>query len=301
MKWFKRINSKKINESIIKKEAFKKSLLFVIGALISALSFNLFFVPNNFLSGGMGGISIIINNLFNVDINLVILIGNIVFIIMSIIFLGFKDSIFSIIGAISYVIFVYATSDIAASLNFYFDNILLYVLAAGVGIGLGEGLVYKSGFTTGGTSIPAMILQKYTKKPLGKILRFISMIVIIIGGVTLGYTAVMYALLITFISSYMVDKILIGISDSKTFFIQTDKEDEVKDFILTIIKSGVTEFDTRGAYSHKKKKMLMCVVPTEKYSLLKSAIEEIDAHAFIVVSDCYEVYGGTKLKKALDI
>ena len=65
MKWFKRINSKKINENIIKKEAFKKSLLFVIGALISALSFNLFFVPNNFLSGGMGGISIIINNLFN--------------------------------------------------------------------------------------------------------------------------------------------------------------------------------------------------------------------------------------------
>ena len=90
---------------------------------------------------------------------------------------------------------------------------------------------------------------------------------------------------------------LIGISDSKTFFIHTDKEEEVKDFILTIIESGVTEFDSHGAFSHKKNKMLMCVVPTEKYSLLKSAIKEIDPDAFIVVSDCYEVLGGTKRKR----
>ena len=68
-------------------------------------------------------------------------------------------------------------------------------------------------------------------------------------------------------------------------------------FILKIIESGVTEFDTKGAYSHKRRKMLMCVVPTEKYTLLKNAIHEIDSDAFIVVSDCYEVLGGTKRKK----
>ena len=81
------------------------------------------------------------------------------------------------------------------------------------------------------------------------------------------------------------------------FFIHTDKEEEVKDFILKIIESGVTEFDIHGAFSHKKKKMLMCVVPTERYSLLKSAIQEVDPDAFIVVSDCYEVLGGTERKK----
>lgn len=297
MRLFRKINSNLINDRIIKKQAVKKSIFFVIGTLISALSFNMFFVPNNFISGGLGGIAIIVNNLIPCDVNTVILVGNIIFIILSIIMLGFKNSLLSMVGAITYIIFVYSTKGIVQELNFYFEDILLYVLAAGVVGGFGESLVYKSGFTTGGTSIIAMIIQKYTKQPLGQILRIISMIIIISGGITLGYTAIMYALIISFISSYIVDKMLIGISDSKTFFIQTSKEEEVKDFILTIIKSGVTEFDTKGAFSHKKKKMLMCVVPTEKYSLLKSAIAEIDEHAFIVVSDCYEVYGGTKRKK----
>lgn len=297
MRLFKNINSKLVNDKIAKEQSIKKSIFFVLGAFISALSFNLFFVPNNFISGGLGGIAIIINNLIPCEVNTVILLGNIIFIILSIIFLGFRNSILNTVGAITYIIFVYVTKGVMQELNFYFDDILLYVLAAGVVGGFGESLVYKSGFTTGGTSILAMIIQKYTRQPLGKILRVISMIIILLGGITLGYTAIMYALIITFISSYIVDKMLIGISDSKTFFIQTNKEEEVKDFILTIIKSGVTEFDTKGAFSHKKQKMLMCVVPTEKYSLLKSAIAEIDEHAFIVVSDCYEVYGGTKRKK----
>ena len=185
-------------------------------------------------------------------------------------------------------------------INFSFDNILLYVLAAGVVSGFGEALVYKSGFNTGGTSIPAMIIQKYTKLPLGMVLRYISIIIIILGGATFGYTAIMYSLIIMFISTYMVDKMLIGISESKTFFIQTDKEDEVIDFILKIIESGVTELDTKGGYSHRRKKMLMCVVPNDKYGVLKSAIKEIDPSAFIVVSDCYEVLGGTKRKTLLE-
>ena len=85
--------------------------------------------------------------------------------------------------------------------------------------------------------------------------------------------------------------------NSKMFYIHTDKEEEVIDFIIKRIESGVTEFDSRGSYSHKRKKILMCVVPTERYTLLKSAIKEIDPDAFIVVSDCYEVLGGTERKK----
>ena len=203
----------------------------------------------------------------------------------------------SIIGASTSTAFVYLTADFPGLINFSFDNILLYVLAAGVVGGFGEALVYKAGFNTGGTSIIALIIQHYRKKPLWTLLRNISFIIIISGGLAFGYTSVMYSLLITFISTYMVDKILIGISDSKMFFIHTDKEDEVKDFILKIIESGVTEFDSHGAFTHKRKKMLMCVVPTEKYSLLKSAIKEIDPDAFIVVSDIYEVLGGTKKRR----
>ena len=293
----KKFNSEKLNIELIQKEAIKRSALFVVGCLISALAYNLFSVPNNFVTGGLGGVAIILNKIISIDTTLVILLGNAIFLIISIFTLGVKKSLLSIIGATTSTIFVYLTKDFPTMINFYFDNILLYVLAAGVVGGFGESLVYKAGFNTGGTSILALIIQHYKKKPLGNLLRDMSFIVILIGGFTFGYTSVMYSLIITFISTYLVDKILIGISDSKTFFIQTSKKDEVIDFVIKIIESGVTELDTHGAFSHKKRKMLMCVVPTEQYTLLRSAIKEIDPDAFIVVSDCYEVLGGTKRKK----
>lgn len=299
MNWFRKRKREKIKDNLLKKNIVWKTILFVIGAFISAISFNLFYVPNNFVTGGLGGISLIINNFIEADVSLILLIGNAIFILCSIFVLGFKDSLLSIVGALTYTLFVYATENISEAINFSFDNILLYVLAAGVCGGFGESLVYKSGFNTGGTSIIALIIKNYKKIPLGKILRIISIIIVCIGGFIFGYTAIMYSIIIITISTYLVDKILIGISDSKTFFIQTEETETVKDYILTVIESGITEFDTKGAYTNKKKKMLMCVVPTEKYSYLKSAIQEIDPHAFIIVSDCYEVYGGTKRKKLL--
>ena len=294
---FKKRYLEKIRVNVLRKQIMYKSILFVIGAFISALSFNLFYVPMNFVSGGLGGVAIILNKFFSTDINLVILIGNATFIVLSICTLGFRKSLLSIVGALTYTFFVYATANIPAYINFSFDNILLYVLAAGVVGGFGESLVYKAGFNTGGTSIIALIIQKYKKEPLGKVLRGISFVIIAAGGFAFGYTAIMYSLIITTLSTYLVDKLLIGISDSKTFFVQTSKEDQVKEFILKIIENGVTEFTTRGAFTNNKQKMLMCVVPTEKYSLLKSSIQEIDPNAFIVVCDCYEVFGGTKRKK----
>ncbi len=290
----KKVDNKEVMIKVVNKSVVKKTVLFVFGALISALSFNLFCVQNNFVLGGLGGIAVILNKMFSINSTLVIFIGNVIFVIISLFTIGTKKSLLSIVGAAVYTAFVYFTNDIVELINFHFDNVLLYVLAAGIVGGFGEGLVYKSGFNTGGTSILAVVLEHYTKRQIGELLRYMAYIIIIAGGVTMGYTAIMYSLIITTISTQMVDKILIGINYAKTIFIQTSKDEEVTDFILNIIKSGVTELDTKGAFTHKKKKMLMCVVPKEKYTLLKSAVKEIDNDAFIVISDCYEVLGGTK-------
>ena len=128
-------------------------------------------------------------------------------------------------------------------------------------------------------------------------MRIISITVILIGGFTFGYTSIMYAIIIVSISTFMIDKVTLGISDSKMFIVQTRKPEEIKEFIMQVIQSGVTEYAVKGGYSSLKREMLMCVVPTEKYTYLKSAIKEIDKDAFIIVTDCYEVLGGTKRKK----
>lgn len=284
-----------------KKKFLLKIFLVIVGILITAVSVNLFYVPNNFVTGGVTGIAIIVNHLTKMDINTFVFFSNLVLIGIGFIFLGVKTTLKSAVGAMLYSLFLYLTRDVGTWINFSFDNTLLYALAAGICAGFGDAIVYKLGYSTGGTGILGIIISEKTKKPVGKIIRYISFVIIACGGMVFGYTMVMYALIIVAISTFLLDKIMLGISDSKMFIVQTVKEEEVREFIMGTIRSGITEYETKGGYSGKKKKMLMCVVPTEKYTHLKEAILLIDESAFIIVSDCYEVVGGTKRRKKLPI
>lgn len=299
MGWLSRQRERRneLFNSIKKKNLIKTSILLVFGSFLSAASVNLFFVPNNFVTGGVTGLGIIANELLGMSVSTFVFFGNLFMIGLGLIFLGGKKIIGSIFGALLYSLFLFLTEDIAIWLNFSFDNILLYALAAGIVNGFAEAIVYKIGYSTGGTSILGLIIADRIKKPIGKIMRIISITIIILGGYIFGYTMVMYAIIIVSISTFMIDKVTLGISDSKMFMVQTSKVNEVKEFILQVVQSGVTEYVVRGGFSGSKKDMLMCVVPTEKYTYLKSAIKEIDHDAFIIVSDCYEVLGGTKRKK----
>ena len=102
----------------------------------------------------------------------------------------------------------------------------------------------------------------------------------------------MYGVIILYIISMLTDKVLLGISDSKAFYIVTEKEEQVKEYILNNLSHGVTIFQARGGYDNKKQKVLFCVIPTKEYFKLKEGIAAIDQKAFFVVTDAYEVYGG---------
>ncbi len=299
MGWLKRQREKQseLFNSIKKKNMARTIIFMLVGSFLSAASVNLFFVPNNFVTGGVTGLGIVANELTGMNVATFVFFGNVFMIGLGLIFLGSDKIIGSIFGSLLYSLFLFLTEDIAIWLNFSFDNILLYALAAGIVNGFAEALVYKIGYSTGGTSILGLIIAEKAKKPIGKVMRIISITIILVGGFTFGYTMVMYAIIIASISTFMIDKVTLGISDSKMFMVQTKKTEEVKEFIMQVIQSGVTEYTIKGGYSSFKKDMLMCVVPTEKYTYLKSAIKEIDHDAFIIVSDCYEVLGGTKRKK----
>lgn len=287
----------KLFNSIRKKNLIKTSILMIFGSFLSAASVNLFFVPNNFVTGGVTGLGIVVNKLIGMNVSQFVFFGNLFMIGLGLVFLGGKKIVGSIIGSLLYSLFLFLTEDIATWLNFSFDSIFLYALAAGLVNGFAEAIVYKIGYSTGGTSILGLIIAEKIKRPIGKVMRVISVIIILLGGYIFGYTMVMYAIIIVAISTFMIDKVTLGISDSKMFMVQTSKPEEVRDFIMEVIQSGVTEYVVKGGYSGSKKDMIMCVVPTEKYTYLKSAIKDIDRNAFIIVSDCYEVLGGTKRKK----
>lgn len=262
--------------------------IFLIGLCLGAISFNVFYAPYNIVSGGLGGLSIIYNYMFNVDESTFILITSLLFLIVSYIFLGKELTLKSVAGSILYPIFIKGTSFLPQIINFQDTSTLLLVIYGGALSGLSLGLIMKTGFTNGGTHILFQLMHKYLKISTGTASSIVNGIIILIGTKTFGLTNTIYAIVALLICSNVADKVILGISNKKAFYIITRKSDEIKDYVLNATNHNYTVVDVKGGYTNKKAKMLMCVIPTREYTMLKEIILEIDKEAFFVIIDCYE-------------
>ncbi len=292
MKWFSKKNDLKILEKINSKSSVKRHIQLVIGCLLIATSYNLFLVPNNIVAGGVAGFAIIINYLFNIDNSLVILIGSIILLILSYFLLGKEKTKATILGSLLFPICVNLTKNIGNIIDIDTNQLLLISVFGGVVYGFGAGLIYKAGFTTGGTDIINQILSKYLKISIGNSMLYCDGTIVLLTAFVFGPTQFMYSIIILYVISYMSDRVILGVSDSKAFYIVTDEEEKIKEYILRYLNHGVTVFNAKGGYAKENQKVLMCVLPTKDYYKLKEGIHEIDPKSFFVVTDAYEVFGG---------
>jgi len=294
MKWFKKRLTKDDNilKIIYQKGRVKRYVEFIIGLLIVAIAFNLFLEPNHLVSGGVSGISIITKHIFGLEPSTFIMIASVFLLILSFLLLGKEKTLGSILGSLLFPIFVKLTADIHVYIDIDNTELLLASIFGGVLNGFGAGLIFKAGFTTGGTDIINQIISKYFKVSIGQAMLMSDGLIVLSGIFIFGPTKLMYALIVLYIISVMTDKVVLGISDSKAFYIITEKEDEVKEYIMTYLSHGVTIFQAKGGYSKEKQNVLMAVIPTKEYFKLKEGIHEIDHDAFFVVTDAYEVFGG---------
>lgn len=292
MKIFSRTRNIQIIETINKKYKTKRLIQLIVGCFLVAISYNLFLSPNKLVAGGVSGLAILLNYLFNLDESIVILILNLVLLVASYIFLGKEKTKATAVGSILFPIFVKLTADISYYVNIDTSQLLLSSIFGGLLYGLGAGMIFKAGYTTGGTDIVNQIMTKYLKISMGKSIIYCDGIIILLSSFTFGINKLMYSIVILYIISIMSDRIILGISDSKAFYIITDEEAAIKEYILTYLNHGVTVFNARGGFAKEKQNVLMCVLPTKDYYKLKEGINEIDPEAFFVVTDAYEVFGG---------
>ena len=269
---------------------------FVFGVFCLALCYNLFFVPNNLVVGGVSGISIIIQKISNINGQLFIYITNLVLLLVSYLFLGRENTERVLVGTILYPLFITFTAPLANILIHYltFEEILVTVITAGLLYGFSNGLIYRVGYSTGGGDVIIKLMCKYFHITEGKGFLIFNIIIILCGAFIFGVDTAVYAIIILVMSSVMVDKISIGISDSKKFMIYTRESSKVKKIITDEFQTGYTVFPTVGGYSHIKGSMIMCVIRNRDVGYFKEKILKIDKQAFFVVSDCYEVQGGVK-------
>ena len=159
-------------------------------------------------------------------------------------------------------------------------------------MGLGNGLILRSGFSVGGFQIIYQILYNKFGISLGKSSLWLNSTLIIISGFFFGFSKALYAIIAIYISSIITDKVVLETSAIKTFYIVTNKEEEIRQYILDNLGYGVTMLNAKGGYSNKNKKILMCAIPTRQYYEVKSMIQEIDDEIFFLITDTYEIYGG---------
>lgn len=291
MMFWKKKHTENVIKAIYKKDRLSRYSQFIFGVAIVAISFNVFILPNNIVYG-VGGVAVILNKLLNYDPAIVILLGSIFLLIMSYIFLGIDKTTNSILGSLMYPLFVKLTADSGDIINVGTSDPLVLAIFGAVISGFGLGLIFKAGFTTGGTDILNQIVSKYFKMSIGKSMFFTDGVIIVSGVFVFGWTKLMYSLITLYIISVMSDKVILGISQSKTFYIITEHETAVKKFITDYLNHGVTILEARGGFTGDRQKVLMCTIPTKEYFIFKEGIQNIDEKAFFLAVDAYEVSGG---------
>ena len=270
------------------KDLVTRYCLLFLGCFILAIAFNVFFLQYNIVCFGVSGMSIILNN-FGINPSSFILIANILLLIISYFTLGLEETKNSLVGSLIYPLFVKATEWIVYYVDVSNLELIAIAIFGAVLTGIGTGLIFKTGFTTGGTDILNQILAKYFKISMGKAILIVDGLIVIGAKLVFSWEIVMYGFVVLYIISYLTDKVLLGISQSKAFYIITDKEQDAREYLIAEMNTGVTLINSKGGYSQDKHNMLLAVVPTRMYYKVKEGLKEIDPNVFFLVCDAYEV------------
>lgn len=289
----------KIIDTVNSRNLFLRLIITIIGAFLLAINYNLFLEPNNLVIGGLSGLAVLFKKMFSWNATIFIYIATALLIVIGLFLLGKKDIFKGMFVSLLYPFFITFTLPLCNIIGKYleFKDTLLVALVSSILFGFANGIIYKAGFNTGGSDVLMKIINKYGKIPEGRATFIMNIIIVIAGGFVFNINNVAYSAIILYLSSIIIDKMLIGVSTTKLFYIKTTKIDEVKQFIIKELKTGVTVINVEGGYSSKKGKMLMCVVDNKDYYLFKESVLEIDPKAFFIIDDCYEVTGGFKRER----
>ena len=281
---------------VLHKKNFGRNIFyFSMGMLITAFAFNLFFNRYGIMPTGHTGLSLLISNFIPINISLIILIVGLLCLILGLICFGFDYAFKMLLITFIYPFFVSSTLLITNMIDLEDTSLFLIVVIGGAMYGMGNGLIRKSGYSTGGLCVVFDLMHEYFHISIGIATIIINAFLIIAACFIFGMECAMYSLIALLVSSFMLDKVMIGISDNKVFYIITSKPLEVKEYVYDKLHYDVTVINARGGYTNKRKTMLMSVIPTLDYVKLKELVREIDKKSFFLIVDTYETNGKRKL------
>lgn len=273
----------------------------LLSSLIQAFSLRVFFVPANLASGGVSGLSQLINHFTGWPIGMMVFIGNIPLFVLGWRFLGGRQfALRTAFAIVTYALFtdlivrtpLFEASGAAPQLIHELQgDIFLNSLYGAIVSGIGYGLVYRARGTSGGSDILARILNYYRSIPVTQSYLIVDTAVILGAGFVFGWKAALYAMIALYVSGLVAETTLEGGGTVRTAMIVTKRPEEVSNRVLEELERGVTVLEGTGAYTGVDRPVLYCVISRAEVASIKAIVHEVDPQAFMVIGMAHEALG----------
>lgn len=262
--------------------------MIAVGTFSMAMGINLIYQPMSMVTGGFTGIGIIVQHFLPVPLWVVTLVLNVpLFLVAGKIFGWFyvRKTLFASLCLTAFLAVIpqYPIQN---------EDYLMAALSGGALNGVGLGLVFRRGASTGGTDLLSTVLQRwFPEMNNAVILGVIDAVLVVFGMILFGIRIGLYSIVAVVVTSRLMDRMIEGVKFAKLLYIVSDYAEEVAEKILREMNRGVTSLSGRGMYSSHEKSVLMCAVSRRELVKIRRLVKEADSQAFLIISDVREIMG----------
>ena len=271
---------------------FRAYALIVTGAMLIAAGYAFFITPHKIVPGGIYGISIVLHHTLGTPVGLMALAFNIPLTLAGIKVLGPRFGVKTFTGFMltsGFMDLISLTFGDAALIE---DDLLLSSIYGGAVIGLGVGFLFKAKATCGGTDVLAMMLGKWTGRPLGQLMMAVDAIIVVMGSlVFLDWKIPMFSLIAIFLMGKTIDTVLQGWTYDKVALIISDKHEQIGQTIMHQLGRGATLIQATGMYAGAERNVVYAVLGRKELALIEEHIHAIDPQAFVAIINADEILG----------
>ncbi|TVY07407.1 YitT family protein [Paenibacillus cremeus] len=271
----------------------RRAVFIIFGAALVSVGLEIFLVPNNIIDGGIVGISIITSALSKIPIGVFLLLFNLPFL-----FVGYKQigKTFAYSTLFAVMIMSIGTWLLHPVPPLTIDPLLAAVFG-GIILGIGVGMVIRSGGSLDGTEIVAILFSKKAPFSVGEIVMFFNLFILASAGFVFGWDRAMYSLIAYYIAYKMIDVTIEGFDESKSVWIISENSREIGEAIMQRLGRGITYLQGEGGFTGGNKRVIFCVITRLEEAKMKAIVEEKDPGAFLAVGNIHDVKGGRFKKK----
>lgn len=272
------------------KKLIRDILLVLLGNACVAFGYAVFAIPTNLIVGGATGLSLIISRFTAMDYTMIVFVINMLMLALGLFVLGKKFVAGTVLSSFAFPFFLNVFESIPQLQNISQD-VLLCTIYAGIFVGVGLGIVFRIGYSTGGLDVPPIIINKKTGISVATIINVFDTVILLLQVFFSSFEGILYGIITVFISNYVLDRVIVLGEKNLQIFVISSKNEEIAEAIFKEVDRGCTFVNVTTGYFHQQQQAVLCVINNRQYAKIHEVVLEIDPTAFTIASDIHSVKG----------